>query len=109
MVDLYMAYFAMEEGRDSAEATLLDLSKGNCTLPSKLVDLEVSLNAEKSIMAPLYYAYWGAKGVTEPTLALTVENAKPEEKERLINALKVVDELNPDESEKSTEDTAATT
>lgn len=87
MVDLYMAFYGMEEGRESANATLLALSEGNNTLPSKLVDLEVSLNGENSVMKPLWESYWAAKGVTEPTLSMTVANASNEEKERLVNAL----------------------
>ena len=78
-----------------ALGTLNGLFNGKGALDSRLVDLEMSMNGENSLFAPLRALYYQAHGTPEPVLSLTMETANTFEIERLREVLK---SINADET-----------
>ncbi|MFZ6014827.1 MAG: hypothetical protein ACOYUZ_00510 [Patescibacteria group bacterium] len=93
IVKLYAAYLGCNA--DVAEGQVNFHLEGGGALDSRLVDLEVSMNGEDSVLKPLRDAYYAVKGMEAPPLSLTVETADNYEIEKLKTALK---SLEPSES-----------
>ncbi len=90
---MYAAYLGCNA--DVAEGQVNFHLEGGGALDSRLVDLEVSMNGEDSVLKPLRDAYYAVKGMEAPPLSLTVETADNYEIEKLKTALK---SLAPSES-----------